>query len=126
MDIVNRLPDEVVNAIMLYLSTPTADLIKRDFAEQFRKYTCDADGDIEEWHRLYGRIRFAEIRWFQIMRMFKRIGPLTITWGSQLRFVRDLLCTQNVNVSMIQDDSDDDQEEEDSDMSDGEINFPEL
>ena len=107
MDTVQRLPDDVGRRIVLYMSTPTADLIKRDLAVQMRQYSREDNGDVEEWRHLYGRIRFAEVKWFQIVRMFKRVGNLTITWGSRQRFIRDMLSMQQIDVAMIEDDDDD-------------------
>ena len=122
MDIVKRLPDDVRRRIVLYLSTPTADLIKRDLAVQMRHYSREANGDVEEWRNLFGRIRFAEVKWFQIVRMFKRVGDLTITWGSRQRFIRDVLRVQHVDVVMIENNNDDDDDDVSDDMSESDSN----
>ena len=101
-----RVPDCIRAHITLFLSTPTADIIKADVIRQYNLMSSP-DKPISEYYRLYNTVCFTELKWDCIINRLLRFGSFTISPAQRVRFVMDYLrIRRNVRLYTTDDDSD--------------------
>ena len=115
MDIYNSIPDELRAKILLYLSTPTSDIIREDVMRRYAMYPVPIC-PLVAWRNIYSRAVFAERDWGRIMTLIKQIGPVRISHGSKVRFITNNLQRYS-NVHLFRGDHASDVESSDDDRS---------